>query len=220
MLKIEFQHTDEASSHQEIGSILTDVEKFSFVGRFSVLPPYVKKLKPKLSNKQISIASIVDFPFGILNTHNRLELIKESISDGADAIEIVMPSFLINNRQNAKIKQDIEECYKFCADKQIDLRYILEYRVYNYSCLSRLIKTLLDFKLENIYISTGYKLDDIYDHIIALEMILKENAPANIICNANIFNNEHLNILQSANLHHFRVNSINSLYLIREKYGI
>ena len=220
-MKIEFQYTDYSSSNQEILSVLHEIEKFSFVEKFSVLPPYIKYLSEKLSpDSKINISSVIDFPFGILSTNNKLDIIKRSIQDGAKSIEIVMPSFLINNRQNTKIKQDIEKCYDLCSKYAVNLHYILEYRIYNYSCLSRLVKLLLGFNLNDIYISTGCRIDDIYDHIIAIAMIIKENTNANIICNANIFNKEHLEILESSNLKHFRVNSINSLSMVREKYQI
>lgn len=220
-MKIEFQYTDDSASNQEIFSILHEVEKYSFVEKFSVLPPYVKYLSGKLlQDSRINISSIIDFPLGILSTKNKLDIIKQSIADGAKSIEIVAPSFLINNRQNAKIKKDIEQCYDLCSQNAVSLHYILEYRIYNYSCLSRLVKFLLGFDLNNIYISTGSRLDNIYDHVIAIAMIIKENANANIICNANIFNKEHLEILELSKLNHFRVNSINALSMIREKYQI
>jgi|SRR6056300_282551 deoxyribose-phosphate aldolase len=220
-MRIEFQYTDESSSNQEALATLKEIEQFSFVKKLSVLPPYVKYLNGKISEQnRIDIGCIIDFPFGILSTENKLDIIKRSIQDGANSIEMVMPSFLINNRQNAKIKQDIEKCYDLCAEHAVNLHYILEYRIYNYSCLSRLVKFLLGFNLNDIYISTGYRLDDIYDHIIAMRMIIKENENANIICNANIYNKEHLEILESSNLSHFRVNSVNVLTMIREKYQI
>lgn len=218
---IEFQHTDEASSNQEILSLLNDVQKYNFVKKISLLPPYIKYISSKLSNQDnIQISSIVDFPFGILSTDTKLDIIKQTVNDGAQSVEIVMPSFMINNRQNTKIKKDIEKCYEVCSSNGVSLHYILEYRLYNYNCLSRLVKFLMNFNLNDIYISTGFRLDDIYDHIIAIAMILKQNQDANIICNANIFNKEHLDILELSNLQHFRVQSLNSLKLIREKYKI
>ena len=220
MIKIEYQCTDETLSNQELVSVLIDVEKFSFIHKFCVLPPYVKTLKNKLSNDKIQISSIIDFPLGILTTENKLDIIKQSIQYGAKSVEIVMPSFLINNRQNTKIRQDIEKCYRLCSDNQINLHYILEYRLYNYSCLSRLVKFLLNFNLNDIYISTGYILDDISDHVIAMAIISKNNENVNIICNANIFNKDHIDILKSSNLNHFRVNNTNCLNLIKEKYDI
>ena len=220
-MKIEFQYTQETSSNQEVLAKLLEINNFSFVKKFSTIFPYIKYLKNKLpEDSNIILSSIIDYPCGVLPTDSRLDLIKQSISDGAKSIEVVMPSYLINNRQNVKIKKDIEKCYELCSQSGVSLHYILEYRLYNYSCLSRLVKFIMNFGLNDIYISTGYRIDEIYDHIIAMAMISKENEGVRIIPNCNIYTAEHLEILRSSNLSHFRVNSVPTLTLIREKYQI
>ena len=214
-MKVEFQCTDETLSHLEISTVLNTIEKYSFVSKIACLPPYVSFVKKKIENKKIS--SIIDFPLGILETDQKLDIIKSSIDAGATSIEIVMPSFLINNKQNYKLKNDIEKCYGLCIDRGVNLHYMLEYRSYNYSCLYRLIKKLIKFDLNEIYISTGYKLDDIYDHLIAIGIILKEISDLNIICNANIYNENHLDLLKKNNIEQFRVKSIHALDIISQK---
>lgn len=218
-MKIEFQYTDASASNQEALAVLNQVMKFSFIRKFAVLAPYVKYLKGKLPKEsEICLSSIIDFPFGIMPSGLRKQQIEQSAKDGANSIELIMPSYFINNRQNAKIKKDIEICYDICSEYGVSLHYILEYRAYNYSCLSRLIKFLLNFNLNDVYISTGHKIDDIYDHIIAIAMISKENPDSNIICNANVFAKEHIDLLKNANLTHYRVNNLNILSTIQENY--
>jgi deoxyribose-phosphate aldolase len=215
-MKVEFQCTDETLSNQEIGLLIDQINQYSFIKKVSCLPPYIGVLKKKIENTKI--ASIIDFPLGLLKTEQRLDSIKDSIQNGATSIEVVMPSFLINNKQTSKIKTDIEKCYNLCVDNNADLHYILEYRSYNYSCLYRLIKNLIKFNLNEVYISTGYRLDDIYDHLIAMAFISKEISEAKIICNANIYNDKHLELLKSNNIDIFRIKHINALDIISQKY--
>lgn len=217
-MKVEFQCTDEILSSQEIGLLIDQITQYSFIKKISCLPPYVNVLKKKIQNTKIS--SIVDFPLGLLKTEQRIDLIKDSIQNGATSIEIVMPSFLINNKQTGKIKSDIEKCYNVCVDNSVDLHYILEYRSYNYSCLYRLIKNLIKFNLNEVYISTGYRLDDIYDHLIAMALISKEISDVKIICNANIYNDNHLDLLESNNIDTFRVKNTYTLDIIAQKYHL
>lgn len=217
-MKVEFQCTDEILSNQELSTLLDDVLKYSFITKIACLPPYLGVLKR--NTKNVKISSIIDFPLGILQTDQRLDLIKQSIDSGADSIEIVMPSFLINNKQTPKIKNDIEKCYNLCADNHVDLHYILEYRSYNYSCLYRLIKILSKFNLNELYISTGYKLDDIYDHLIAIGIIRKEISETRIICNANIYNENHLELLENNKIESFRVKNTHILQTISQKYHL
>lgn len=217
-MKVEFQCTDEILSNQEICLLVDEINKYSFISKIACLPPYVNVLKKK--TQETKIASIIDFPLGLLKTEQRLDLIKDSIQSGANSIEIVMPSFMVNNRQTPKIKADIEKCYTLCLDNAIDLHYILEYRSYNYSCLYRLIKNLIKFNLTELYISTGYKLDDIYDHLIAIGIISKEISDVKIICNANIYNENHLDLLESNKIEKFRIKNINTLDIISQKYHL
>lgn len=217
-MKVEFQLTDEILSNQEIGLLVDDINKYPFISKISCLPPYINALKKKTQNTKI--ASIIDFPLGLLKTEQRLDLIKDSIQNGVSSIEIVMPSFMVNNKQTAKIKTDIEKCYNLCVDNTVDLHYILEYRSYNYSCLYRLIKNLIKFNLNELYISTGYRLDDIYDHLIAIGIISKEISDAKIICNANIYNENHLELLESNSIDTFRIKNIHTLEIISQKYHL
>lgn len=214
-MKVEFQCTDSTLSHLEISTLLNTIDKYTFVTKVACLPPYVSYIKKKIENKKIS--SIIDFPLGVLDTNQKLDIIKSSIDAGATSIEIVMPSFLINNNQHYKLKSDIEKCYGLCIDRGVNLHYILEYRSYNYSCLYRLIKKLMKFDLNEIYISTGHQLDDIYDHLIAIGIIRKEISDLNIVCNANIYNENHLDLLKKHKIEQFRVKSVHALEIVSQK---
>lgn len=214
-MKVEFQCTDSTLSHLEISTLLNTIDKYPFVTKVACLPPYVSYIKKKIENKKIS--SIIDFPLGVLDTNQKLDIIKSSIDAGATSIEIVMPSFLINNNQHYKLKSDIEKCYGLCIDRGVNLHYILEYRSYNYSCLYRLIKKLMKFDLNEIYISTGHQLDDIYDHLIAIGIIRKEISDLNIVCNANIYNENHLDLLKKHKIEQFRVKSVHALEIVSQK---
>lgn len=217
-MKVEFQATDEILSNQELIQVYEEIKKYSFVTKMACLPPFLSVIKKKDSN--IKLSSIIDFPLGLMQTNQRLDLIKDSIQKGADSIELVMPSFLITNKQTTKIKNDIEKCYSLCVDNAVDLHYILEYRSYNYSCLYRIIKNLIKFNLNEVYISTGYRVDDIYDHLIAIGIISKEISSAKIICNANIYNENHLELLENNKIEIFRVKTTHILDTIAQKYRL
>ena len=77
----------------------------------------------------------------------------------------------------------------------MDLHYILEYRSYNYACLYRLIKNLIKFDLNDIYLSTGDKLDDIFE-FNSSSHDTERKIEIKAIPNANIYNDNHLNLLK------------------------
>ena len=218
-MNIEFQCTDSVLSNEEVINTLEKVREHNFVKKIACLPPYVKCIKNHFKDRYI-ISAIVDFPLGVLQTSHKLEIINQAITDGCQSVEVVMPSFLINNKQTVKIKTDISKCYELCSNNSVDLHYVLEYRLYNYACLYRLIKNLIKFDLNDIYLSTGDKLDDIFDHLIAVAMIQKEIPEIKAIPNANIYNDNHLNLLEKNRINHFRVNNSQILTNISQKYRI
>ena len=79
---------------------------------------------------------------------------------------------------------------------------------------------MIKFDLNDIYLSTGDKLDDIFDHLIAVAMIEKEIPEIKTIPNANIYNDNHLNLLEKNKITHFRVNNTQILANISQKYRI
>jgi hypothetical protein len=67
--------------------------------------------------------------------------------------------------------------------------------------------------VKTIYPSTGYRLDDISDNILASALINKK-VPINIICNGNIWNIGQVSSLNKGHLYGIKVNSVNALNLL------
>jgi deoxyribose-phosphate aldolase len=120
---------------------------------------------------------------------------------------------MIVNKLYNQLKEDIAEIYRACFELKTDLSYIIEYRTYTYDSLYRICKMLLAGNINSIYISTGYKLDDIYDHLIAMTMIQKKIPDINIIPNGNIFNENHRSVIKAAELPRIRVGALHSANL-------
>tara|TARA_B100001939_G_C16939755_1_gene617792 strand:+ start:581 stop:1222 length:642 start_codon:yes stop_codon:yes gene_type:complete len=203
---IELQIVDETLSNKEIRPLIDKINNRP-ISKVSVLPCHIPVFKKYLS-KSIKLSTIIDFPFGILSTESRKSLIQNAIKNGAQSIEVLCPSYMIVNKLYTQLKNDISEIYDLCTESKVDISYILEYRAYTYDSLYKICKMLLLNKINSIYISTGYKLDDMYDHLIAMTMIQKKIPDMNIVPNANIFNANHQNVIKMANLSKIRVSSL------------
>lgn len=208
-MKLEYKFLEEALHNREIDLIISELNNYN-LSKVSVLYQYSKIFKKKLS-ENIKLSSIIDFPYGASGVYNRIQMIENSIKIGVDSVEIVLPFHLLSNSMFSSIKKDIDSCFTVCKKNQIDISYILEYRTFNYSILYRVCKILLKQNINHIYISTGHKIDDIYDHLIAIAMIQKNVPDINITCNANIFTEKHISILNNSEINTFCVNSIPSL---------
>ena len=208
-MKIEYKFLEDSFSNKEIESLLLELNRYN-LSKISVLYQYNKIFKKKLSENN-KLSSIIDFPFGASDLSIRNSMIESSIKTGANSIEIVLPFHLLSNSMFTSIKKDVDSCFEICENNQINISYILEYRTFNYSILYRACKLLLKHNINHVYISTGYKIDDIYDHLIAMTMIQKNVPDINITCNANIFTEKHMEILCNSDIDSISVSSIPSL---------
>lgn len=209
---LEYSYYDTVNNDNDIKQILTTVSKFK-IDTISVLPPYVKLAKSIVSD-HIKISSPIDYPLGILEFKQRYDAIDSAIKNGAKIIDLVCPVYPLCNRKYDRFRDDIKYNLELCKKHDVELRYILEYRIYSYDLLYKIAQILVNCGVFAAYPSTGYLLDDINDNILASILINKKIADINIICNGNLWNNNHTNLVQKTNLYGLRVNSINALDLI------
>jgi deoxyribose-phosphate aldolase len=153
----------------------------------SVFLNHIRLAKNIISQTDTQISTPIDYPLGILDTKSRVSAIESAIKAGAHIINIVAQPSHFCNRKYDKFREDIKTNLELCNKASVELRYILEYRVFSYELLYKVSQILMDFGINTIYPSSGYLLDDINDNILAAALINKK-VPINIICNGNIWN--------------------------------
>lgn len=209
---LEYAYHDIINGDNESKQILSDLIKFP-IDAISVLPPYLKLAKTIVPD-YIKISTPIDFPLGIMDSKTRYDTIDICIKNGAKIIDLVCPVYYLCNRKYDKFREDIKNNSELCRKYGVEIRYILEYRIYSYDLLYKMAQILVSYGISAAYPSTGYLLDDINDNILASVLINKKVADINMICNGNIWNNSQLSLVQKTNLYGLRVNSINALELI------
>lgn len=175
----------------------------------SVLPYYLK-----LANKTIQgcskITCPIDYPLGISDPKNRQNEIYTAIKNGANKVDVVIPTLYLVNKKYDKFREDIVANIDICKSHNIELTYILEYRVFNHMLLARLCNILLHHDINTAYASTGHMLDDITDNTIA-SMYLAKKTNIRTIINGNIWNKNQIKKLCSYAPYGLRLNNIYSL---------
>jgi deoxyribose-phosphate aldolase len=117
--------------------------------------------------------------------------------NGAKIIELVAPSFFLCHRKYDKFREDINSHLELCTKSNVELRYVLEYRVFTSELLCKVAQILVGHNIKIIYPSTGYLLDDLSDNILASALINQKVPDINIIVNGNIWNNRHIETLKN-----------------------
>jgi deoxyribose-phosphate aldolase len=210
---IEYYHYDIATKDSELSAIIEKISKYN-IQLLSVLPSHVKIAKSFLP-QHISLSTPIDYPFGILDAKSKLSSIEHVIKYNVNIVDIVCPSYYLCNRKYEKFKEDIKNIQSLVMQcPGIELRYVLEYRQFNYELLYKIAQILYDFNIKVIYPSTGYFIDDIADNMTASALINKKVPEIGIISTGNIWNENHVKLIKNANLFGLRVNSLNALELL------
>ena len=215
-MQIEYSYYDLASNETEVKENIKTAIKYP-VYSISVLPFYLKTAKSIIGQHPIKLSTVVDYPLGTSDLKTRMSATENAIKNGANSIEIVIPTQFLSNRKYDKFREDVDSQSKLCIQNKVEIKYILEYRVFAYELLYKIAQILQSYGVSDIYPSTGYLLDDIYDNILAAALISKKNPDINTICNGNIWNSDQIQTIYKMNLYGIKVNSLNALSLFFQK---
>lgn len=210
----ELSFYDIASSDEEFKETIKEINILN-PDAICVFLNHIKLVKNNISEK-IKISTPIDYPLGNSDTRTRLCAIDSAIKNGADIINVVAQPYYLCNRKYDKFRDDIKQIQELCVKNNVELRYILEYRIFTYELLYKVSQILTSNEIKIIYPSTGYMLDDINDNILACALINKKVPNINMISNGNIWNISQINNISKSKLFGIKVNSVNALKLLRE----
>jgi deoxyribose-phosphate aldolase len=176
-----------------------------------VFSQYVKLAK-KITNNHTPISVPIDYPLGISDLKTRQTEIAAAKKNGASKVDIVIPIPYLINRKYDKFREDIKNNLDLCQTLDMNISYMLEYRIFNHIALTKICNILKELKLSTIYASTGYMLDDISDNLIA-SMYLAQKADMKTIINGNIWNKNHVSHIMKYKPYGIRLKNIYSLEL-------
>lgn len=164
-------------------------------------------LKEKKLDKSVTLSCLIDYPMGISDTKTRLVAVDQAIITGVNCIDIVMPQNLAANRKYDKIREDIRLVLDSTKDKDLKVRYILEYRIFDHHCLKKICEIFDDFEIKYCFPSTGFFLDNISDNMIASIFLYKNSKDLNIISSGQFWNENHFKTIIKSGIYGIRTNS-------------
>ena len=151
-------------------------------------------------------AAAIDFPYGLSGTQVRLHEILLSIRQGASLIDLVLNSSFIAEQNWRKIKEDIKACLAVCNQNGIELRCIIEYRLFEPKTVLYLCDFLFDLGIQQIVNATGSIVDDLNDNALISYQIQKKTEMSVISCGA-ILNKQHYEMFKNLDIHAVRFTS-------------
>jgi deoxyribose-phosphate aldolase len=199
-------HTDITDA--EAKSLLIEVCKYPI--NSITLPYYLLKHK-NIIPSDTTLSCLIDYPLGISDIKTRRFAIEQAHKMGAKAIDISMPQNLATNRKYEKIREDIKLIQEYTAANSIEIRYILEYRVFDHHCLKKICEIFDQFNITHVYPSSGYFIDNLADNILASIFLHQNSKDLNVLSTGNIWTDKHFDTINKSGLFGLRTTSINSL---------
>lgn len=180
------------------------------ISNIFVLPFSLNSIKTDTLNLA-KIGCPIDYPYGLSDIKSRQFMIEQVIkTNKISMIDLMIPTKAITNRKYDKFREDIKTNLEICEKASIQLRYMLEYRVYGHEILAKTCQILKEFGISTILPSTGMMLDDINDNLIACSF-LKEKSGINTICTGNIYLEKHMKNVINSNVYGMRYHHLNIL---------
>lgn len=213
---IEYAYYDLASNELETKTSIAKAIEYS-PSVVSVLP-YYTKLAKSISGHKTAISTIIDYPFGLSDSDSRISLVDNAIKSGSDILEVVCPTHLLCNRKYDKFRKEIEAFVNLSKQAKVEIRYILEYKIFMPELLYKTSSILTEFGINTIYPSANYLMDNISDNILAAMLISQKNNNINVIVNGSAWTDEQIDmILSNKKIYGYKTANIYTLAKIVKK---
>ena len=171
-----------------------------------VVPQYFVKLTRDLLQDTKKVSCLIDYPLGFSDIKSRSVLTLSASKNKADMIDIMLPSLYLTNRKYDKIREDIK--YQKEHYEPSNIRYVLEYRLFDHNYLKKMCDILVDADITNIVPASGYRIDNLADFMIASLFLKSHFQNLNIILSANYWNNHHFEMISDQKFYAARTGSI------------
>lgn len=205
-MQLELANYDRSASLDDLNRtvFIATTYKFDAVA----IPPHFIAGAAELAveSHKLNLISPVDFPYGMDSNIARMHSIAEAYKRGARIIELCINNSYIVDKKYKHITEDIVTCITYCKAKDIELRALVEYRLFDDEAVIELSKKLYSTGIRYLTLSTGTMVDDPIDNIlIAKEITTKTKLK--VISNSFFRNLDQVEVCKKANLYGMRFNS-------------
>lgn len=140
-------------------------KRYNFRCVFADIPTF-NEAKEFLKDTDIIVAGAIDFPLGIMNLDEKMEMFKKYAEAGFKEIDYVLNQHAIENRDYETIENEMMEIARFCRENQITDKAIVEMCKLDEQAKKKVCEIALKVKPAFLKTSTGKsfggaKLEDV-----------------------------------------------------------
>lgn len=165
---------------------------------------FMSRVNDFLKDQKFSAA--IDFPYGLSGTQVRLHEIILAIRQGASFIDLVINNSYIKEENWRKIREDLKACLAICNENNVELRAVIEYRLFPLKTVLMMCDLLSIAGVYNVVNSTGFVADDISDNAIVSHQMQQKTGVLVTSC-VRAFTEKHIKTFQDMDIHTLRLMS-------------
>ncbi len=186
--------TDSATTYDELqkASFFVSDKKFDYISVPLSLVNYVKTYLE--STPKIQMAVTVDFPYGLEILDIRLASIIHAIRKGAQIIDIPINNNMVVNDNWKALNEDCKACYTLCNTKNVPIRFILDYRLFENEITIKICQILSSIGVDTVITTSGIGPDEPYDNIILAREIQEKTDVSVVVCSS-MLQSKHIDMI-------------------------
>jgi deoxyribose-phosphate aldolase len=156
--------------------------------------------------KDQKFSAAIDFPYGLSGTQVRLHEIILAIRQGASFIDLVINNSYIKEKNWRKIRKDLKACLSVCNQNNVDLRVIIEYRLFSVKTVLLMCELFNANGVYHVVNSTGFVADDISDNAIISHQMQEKTGVLVTAC-VRAFTESHIKTFEDMGIYTLRLMS-------------
>lgn len=180
---------------------LEDIQKATFLAierKVSVLSLpiiYLPVAQEYVKGTNVVLAASIDCPYGQNPTELRHAAIILAERRGAEIVELGINAGWVRDKRDTDLRTDIKTCLEVCKSKNISLRLVMEYRLFDDNEVIKYCEFFQELGVDAIVSSFGLLPDDPSDNLLLAKKLGKNNKylPA-----SNLWQPKHIEMAQVA----------------------
>lgn len=151
---IDYTRISDNLSNDKIKEFCKEAEDNNFYS-ICIFPEYIITANSFLKG-EVKISALVDFPKGESNVKQKINIIDETIVNGADEIDVVINYKLIKDQEdNEELESEIRSLSEYCHREGVTIMVIIEVGALNYQEIESICRMCIDGNVDYIMTSTG-----------------------------------------------------------------
>jgi len=135
------------------------------------LPPFFIPQIAETLKENVTIAALIDFPYGMSDTKIRQHATLDCIHKGATGIDLVINAHWLINDKKSMVQEDIATHKRICDENDISLKVMVDYRRLRLPQIKTAFSILWNCGVRDATVSTGHFMDSFIDQFAILNVL-------------------------------------------------